>query len=404
MELLSMNVSVNKVNDVIRTVIKRLTNKNIDRLPSVGLRSQFLIEARHLADIQVGNALLQDADLTSVLGNTLHGDGTTKYHRHYQNFQVTTAAGKSLSVGLCEVVGQDAETILKTWQERVKEIAAAITRPHDGALSANVNRLVASIKNTMSDQCATNGVFTSILQDLRKQVMPNVIEKWEQFSEDERSSVLEMGNFFCKVHPLATFAEEANKSMVKFEKAVLEGKSKCALPSGSESGTVRSIRTVCSAFQQRGNQQAGMSENFKAYLDEIGSPLQLVQFEGNRFNVVFHNGGAVYHHLQHILDFIDQKHTQNRLLQAVAEDLKNDVFVAGTRAFGIVSKLITGPYFRLVGELKSIFELNPFLAQLQDTLHKLSKDASPLLEGKGIFDEEFAKIKRDVVYESLMSE
>lgn len=216
--------------------------------------------------------------------------------------------------------------------------------------------------------------------------------------------MLEMGSFFCKVHPLVTFAEEANKYMVKFEKAVLEGKSKCALPSGSESGTVRSIRTVCSAFQQRGNQQAGMSENFKAYLDEIGSPLQLVQFEGNRFNVVFHNGGAVYHHLQHILDFIDQKHTQNRLLQAVVEDLKNDVFVAGTRAFGIVSKLITGPYFRLVGELKSIFELNPFLAQLQDTLHKLSKDASPLLEGKVIFDEEFAKIKRDVVYESLMSE
>ena len=95
MELLSMNVSFNKVNDVIRAVIKRLTNKSIDRLPSIGLRSHFLIEARQLADIQVGNALLQDCDLTSVLGNTLHGDGTTKYHRHYQNFQVTTAAGKS---------------------------------------------------------------------------------------------------------------------------------------------------------------------------------------------------------------------------------------------------------------------------------------------------------------------
>ena len=65
--------------------------------------------------------------------------------------------------------------------------------------------------------------------------------------------------------------------MVKFEKAVLEGKSRCALPSGNESGTGRSIRAVCSAFQRRGNQQAGMSENFKAYQDEIGSQLQLVQ-------------------------------------------------------------------------------------------------------------------------------
>ena len=49
-----MIVSVNKVNEVIQTVIKRLTDKGIDRLPSKGLRCQLLIEARHLADIQVG--------------------------------------------------------------------------------------------------------------------------------------------------------------------------------------------------------------------------------------------------------------------------------------------------------------------------------------------------------------
>ena len=36
MELLSMNVSINKVNDVIQTVKKRLTNKEIDKLPSKG--------------------------------------------------------------------------------------------------------------------------------------------------------------------------------------------------------------------------------------------------------------------------------------------------------------------------------------------------------------------------------
>ena len=40
MELLSMNVSVNKVNDVICVVLKRLTGKEVDRLPSKGLRTQ----------------------------------------------------------------------------------------------------------------------------------------------------------------------------------------------------------------------------------------------------------------------------------------------------------------------------------------------------------------------------
>ena len=122
MELLSMNVSINKVNDVIRTVIKRLTNKEIDKLPSKGLRCQFLIEARHLADLQIGHAMLEGTDLNSVLGNTLHGDGTSKYHRHFQNFQVTTSEGQSLSAGLLEIVGQDAQTLLEAWQERVEKL------------------------------------------------------------------------------------------------------------------------------------------------------------------------------------------------------------------------------------------------------------------------------------------
>ena len=109
------------------------------------------------------------------------------------------------------------------------------------------------------------------------------------------------------------------------------------LVSSGESGAVRSIRTVCSAFKRRGNQQAGMSENFKVYLDGIGSQHRLIQFEENRFNAVFYNRGAACHHLQHILHFIDQKDIQNRLLQVVAEDLENDVFAAGTTALGIVS-------------------------------------------------------------------
>ena len=43
MELLSMTVSLSKVNDVIRTVLSRLAHKYIDRLPSKALKSQLLM-------------------------------------------------------------------------------------------------------------------------------------------------------------------------------------------------------------------------------------------------------------------------------------------------------------------------------------------------------------------------
>ena len=64
MELLSMNFSLNKVNEVIEAVLKRLAKKDIDKLPSKSLKSQLLIEARQLADIQVGEAMLKGVDLT----------------------------------------------------------------------------------------------------------------------------------------------------------------------------------------------------------------------------------------------------------------------------------------------------------------------------------------------------
>ena len=147
MELLSMNVSVNKVNDVIECVLNRFTGTSVEKLPSKGLRCQLLIEARHLAYVQVGQAMLNNLDLTSVLGNTIHGDGTTKYHRHYQNFQITTSDGQTLSVGLQEIGGQGAEALLAVWKDRVEEISNAISG-NEAEVSENVSKLISSVKNT----------------------------------------------------------------------------------------------------------------------------------------------------------------------------------------------------------------------------------------------------------------
>ena len=90
MDLLAMNVSISKVNEVIRTVLQKLGGKSISRLPSKAVHSRLPVEAKHLADVQLGRAMLEKADPSRVTGNTLHGDGTTKYHRHYQDFEVTT--------------------------------------------------------------------------------------------------------------------------------------------------------------------------------------------------------------------------------------------------------------------------------------------------------------------------
>ena len=112
-----------------------------------------LMEARHLADIQICQAMLQGNDLSSVLGKTLHGDGMTKYHSHYQNFQVNTAERVPLSVGLIEIVDQDAETVLSVLKGRILEIAQAICNQKvvTDNVTETVDKLLCSVKNTMSD-------------------------------------------------------------------------------------------------------------------------------------------------------------------------------------------------------------------------------------------------------------
>ena len=184
--------------------------------------------------------MLEELDVFTVLGNTLHRDRTTKYHRHFQNFQITTSDGESLTAGLMEIVGQDAQTLPECWQERVLEIGLAIFKSDETNLdlSKNCDLLLGFIKSTMSDQCTTNGLFNNLLDDLLADVLPKVVNSWPDLSDEDRKSLSELGHFFCKVHP---FAEESNKAILKFENGILKGRSKYALPSSGESGTVNPI-------------------------------------------------------------------------------------------------------------------------------------------------------------------
>ena len=59
-------------------------------------------------------------------------------------------------------------------ERKVSEIAKAVSgcNASDTSVNENVDLLLASIKNTMSDQCATNGLFNQLMSDLRSEIIP----------------------------------------------------------------------------------------------------------------------------------------------------------------------------------------------------------------------------------------
>ncbi len=173
MEFYACNVSLNKVNDVIKAIVGKFTKKEVSRLPSKGLLSRFFVEARYLADKQIGEAMLEGTDLSSCLGNTLHSDGASKFHKHYEGYQVTTIGGKTMSLGILEMSSGTAESLLKAITEKLTAIANSV---QSNDIKATTEKLVASIKNTLSDKKNFNPAFNNLLEDLRTKYYRSIVK------------------------------------------------------------------------------------------------------------------------------------------------------------------------------------------------------------------------------------
>ena len=110
-----------------------------------------------------------------------------------------------------------------------------------------------------------------------------------------------------------------------------------------KSNTIRTIRTICKAFQKHGPEQAGAMALFAIHLRN--SPIKLTTFRDKMFNVFFWNAACVVYHQQHFNIFFEVYDTPNNLLRAVQEDLNEIENKAGCRALGILDELFTGPYW-----------------------------------------------------------
>lgn len=400
MELVSCNVSLSQIDNVIRTVLQKLAGKDVEKLPSQALKSRIALEARHIVDYQVATAVLQDADPHKLVGNCLHGDGTTKFHKHYQGFQVTTAEGQTLSLGMLQMGGATAEDLVEALTVKLNDLAHALSMDNKNEREARVKDLILSIKNTMSDRASVNKKFNEEFDILREKVAREVIKNFKDLSDSEKESVLQVGHFYCGLHLIVNFGSEADTALKTVEAAMLEGKNPYSFKS-SESGTFRLIRTICKAFEEHGSDEAGVASHFNTFLLGKGEESNLASFRGNRINIIFYNATAAFYHREHFSEFLRKWPDANRLLKSVDFDLNCEVYLAGAKALGIVDKIITAPLWRLLESSVGIGEMGNHYNKLQLSLQKWQQDPTPLMKGEVVFDEKLAPINRDKRYEAL---
>ena len=151
------------------------------------------------------------------------------------------------------------------------------------------NRLLASIKNTMSDRHIVEKKFNELLESYREEILPDVVEGWNDLTPEQQQSITRVNNFFCGLHFLVGLADTSAETMKQWEQDE-EGTS-----SNSAAGTLCLIRSTCKAVQKQCSQQAGCHLMFKAYLESKGiSTFPIAKFQGNRFNIIFYNAAGVF--------------------------------------------------------------------------------------------------------------
>ena len=95
--------------------------------------------------------------------------------------------------------------------------------------------------------------------------------------------------------------------------------------------------------------------------------------------------------------------TPNQLLRAVLVDIQVPEYIAGCKALGLISKIITGPLWRVL-EFNhiSILDMNERYQRLKSCLDEWACNAMAVLSGEAILYDDFPPVD-DAIFSSLIS-
>ena len=204
--------------------------------------------------------------------------------------------------------------------------------------------------------------------------------------------------FFCGLHFLVGLADQTEIALKAWDKLLYDDRPIGSLAndgySKGESGTLRLIRTASKSVKTHGCKKSGRISDFYTYLtEEVGFlNVAFISFRGNRFNVLFYNGGILYYLHDHLKHFFDIVKDDNKLLKAVHSDLQIQSYLCGCRALGLINKFVTGIH---------ILDLNKHHQKMCSLFFDLYVDASEFMLGNVIFFENI-EISKDDIYNSLL--
>jgi len=261
----------------------------------------------------------------------------------------------------------------------LKEILQDLNEVSDSVDNSVSKDILKHISATLSDRAATEVKFNDLLQSYRAEILPLVYANFDTFSEQEKSSVENLCNFFCGLHSLVNFAVAAQSSITEVEKGIFNGAAPIfdkTFLKESEPGTCRLVRTASKAFSSgsAADEKSGCQGPFREFIKDFLKEnklhaLPLKPYRGSRFNILFENASAIYFLNGQLELFLESYGASNRLLKSILHDLKTPEFVAGVKALALICKFVTCPLWHILEDkYVSIIDMNTKYLQLTNVL------------------------------------
>ncbi|CAG2220930.1 unnamed protein product [Mytilus edulis] len=211
-QLLNNNVTTSRVGPVITTVLK-LVGMRPNKLPSVSTVNNMNVQRLILAQTQLAEELSQK-NSTCLLS-----DETSKYGTKFEGYHVSDNEGRLWVLGLRNILTKGAKDTLKTFQEILQDISeVSEVCDHEAG-----KKVLLNIVSTMSDRASTQIKFNELLEEYRAEILQDQLgESWGQMSDNEKSSVTKLNNFFCSLHVLVHAAETSTACLLEAEGGLFE--------------------------------------------------------------------------------------------------------------------------------------------------------------------------------------
>ena len=329
----------------------------------------------------------------------MHVDGTKYNFEEIGSYQVNTSSG-SYTIAIEDMFSGEASSYFNTMKDIFTDMSKLVVP--EGQEDGDVQKNLFTFKGLMTDRCGVNGAFFNQFQAWRKDIIPFIVDNYEQLPLEEQTKISRMHHVFCGLHVVHNLGIYAENALKKWEPIAEEINADHGGFKSSNNSRTYSLLYELSKLTSytHGDQRNGKADEWRAFLKKREIKSYMVSFLHHRFNIIFVLGGAVYYHRQELKEFVNSLEGDNFLHSSIRKDIDYPIYLAAAaRALGIFNKLVSGPLSRCIEEAGHIFALNSMWHNVSMFLDEVHHDALSLINENTPFEEKY--ITKDSIYTEL---